>query len=240
MNGKIPALASLVAALAAFDASAATITLNFEGVGNNAQILDFYNGGTDSQGHSGTNYGVHFGSNSLGIVDRDAGGDGNFANEPTPDTIMYFLTGSAILNYAPGFDVGFSFFYTTSVRSSVTVWSGLNASGSILGTISLAPNSIANGCKGDPQGGPGDPNGQFCHFDIGSLGFLGIAKSVNFSGTVNQVGFDNITFGSTDPGTPVPLPAGGWFLAAAGLGLSSFFRTKREPHVPARALPSFA
>jgi hypothetical protein len=38
----------------------ASILLNFDGVGNGAQVLDFYNGGTDSQGNSGINYGIHF------------------------------------------------------------------------------------------------------------------------------------------------------------------------------------
>ena len=82
-------------------AAAVVITLDFEGIGDQASIDNFYNGGTDSLGNSGTNYGVAFGSNTLGIIDADAGGTGNFGNEPTPDTIMFFLTGSAVLNYAP-------------------------------------------------------------------------------------------------------------------------------------------
>ena len=178
---------------------AVPFTLDFEGIGDNARILNFYNGGTDSLGNSGTDYGVSFGINALGLIDRDAGGSGNFANEPTADTVMFFLSGSAILNYSPGFDMGFSFFYTTSRDASVTVWDGLNGSGNLLGEINLSANSVSNDCVGDPLGGPGDPLGQFCNFDIGNLAFTGTALSIDFSGTVNQVGFDNITFGSTTP-----------------------------------------
>ena len=181
---------------------AAPITLDFEGIGDNAFIQDFYNGGTDSDGNSGIDYGISFGSYARGLIDRDAGGQGNFANEPTPDTTMYFLSGSAVLDYAPGFDSGFSFFYTTSLDASVTVWDGLGATGTLLGQIDLFTNNIANDCVGDPQGGPGDPYGQFCHWDVGSLAFSGTAKSIDFSGTANQVGFDNITFGSIDPTVP--------------------------------------
>jgi len=219
------ALLALSGLFIATNISAASFTLDFEGVGNGAQILDFYNGGTDSLGNSGTNYGVSFGANSLAAVDRDAGGDGNFANEPTPDTTMFFLQGTAILNYVPGFDTGFSFFYSTSTVSSVTVWDGLEATGNMLGTINLLSNSIANNCVGDPQGGPDDPLGQFCNWDIASLGFSGIAMSIDFSGTVNQVGFDNITFGSVDP-TVIPVPAAVWLFGSGLVGLIGVARRK--------------
>jgi hypothetical protein len=198
---------AVVAAFAASPAMAAVITLDFEGIGNQAAILDFYNGGTDSAGNSGVNYGVRFGSNALGIVDADAGGSGNFGNEPSPNTIMFFLTGSAVLNYAPGFTTGFSFWYTTvAFGGSVNVYDGLDATGNLLGTINL-----------DALGfGPGDPNGDFSNWAIGSLGFAGTARSIDFGGTVNQVGFDDVTFGSTRPGGEIPEPVS---LALVGLGL---------------------
>lgn len=59
-----------------------------------AAINNFYNGGTDSQGNSGVNYGVNFGSNALAAIDYDAGGTGQFANEPSASTTMTFLTGA--------------------------------------------------------------------------------------------------------------------------------------------------
>jgi hypothetical protein len=55
---KLKALA-LACALLAGNATA-SVVIDFEGVGNGAAVNDYYNGGTDSLGNSGTNYGVHF------------------------------------------------------------------------------------------------------------------------------------------------------------------------------------
>ena len=214
------ATASLFAAMAA-PALADPIVLDFEGVGNQASVNDFYNGGTDSAGHAGTDYGVHFNGNALGIIDSDAGGTGNIGNEPSPSTVLFFLTGSALLDYAPGFDTGFSFWYTTvDFGGTVKVYDGLGGTGNLLGSIAI--NALGTG--------PGDPNGAFSNWAIGSLGFAGIAKSIDFGGTVNQVAYDNITFGATTPiVTNVPEPSTYAMLALglAGVGVVSRRRKTR-------------
>lgn len=217
MNGK--ALKGLLTGLVLLTSSlsqAGIITLDFEGVGNNATINEFYNGGTDSLGNSGVNYGISFGTDALGCIDSDATGGGcNFANEPTADTVMFFLSGSSILNNSAGFDTGFSFYYTSSASVSVDVYSELNLTGVLLGTINLATNWKDNNCIGDPTG-------DFCNWDVGSLAFTGSAKSIDFGGTANQVGFDNITFGSVDPDkVEVPEPSTLAIFALGMMGLAS-------------------
>ncbi len=189
-------------------ASAAIIVLDFEGVGNSVPVGNFYNGG------GGPNYGVEFSPATLAIVDSDAGGGGNFANEPSPDTIMFFLdANNAILNFAAGFDTGFSFFYTSSTAASVNVYDGVNGSGNLLGTLNLNAQHTS-GCTGDP-------NGTFCNWTPVGVNFAGIAKSIDFGGTANQTGFDDITFGSAEPGrTPVPATLALFGLGLAGLGWS--------------------
>ena len=208
---------ALVSTVFAGSAFAAPIVLNFEGIGNGAQILDFYNGGTDSQGHSGVNYGISFGPNALGLIDADAGGSGNIANEPSPSTVMYFSSGSAILNNAAGFDTGFSFFYTSATTAVVNVYSGLNATGTLLGSINLVAQYNSN-CSGDPTGA-------FCNFSPAGLAFAGVAHSIDFGGTVNQIAFDDITFGSATPGGDVPEPG---TLALFGLGLFGTAAARRR------------
>ena len=195
-------------------ATAEVIVLDFEGVGNQANLNGFYDGGTDSLGNSGVDYDIAFGTNTLGLIDADAGGTGNFANEPSSDTIMFFLTGTAILNYVPGFDTGFSFFYTSSTAASVFVYDGLNATGNLLATLNLSAQHTDN-CSGDP-------NGEFCNWSAVGASFVGTAMSVDFGGTVNQTGYDDITFGSATAGgekpVDVPAPMGLAFMAL-GLGL---------------------
>ena len=213
------AAASLVAAMA--PAMAAVVVLDFEGVGDLANINNFYNGGTDSLGNSGVNYGVAFSTATLGIVDSDAGG-GDIANEPSGQTAMFFLDASnSVLNVAAGFTTGFSFFYTSASAASVSVWDGLGATGNQLGTLNLTAQFNGNGCVGDP-------NGQFCNWTAVGVAFAGTAMSIDFGGTANQIAFDDITFGSKDPGPP-PIPEPSTYaLMALGLAGIGFVARRRK------------
>ncbi|WEN14286.1 PEP-CTERM sorting domain-containing protein [Rhodanobacter sp. AS-Z3] len=202
------------AAMMAASVSSATTVLTFEGVGDQCAVNDFYNGGTDSCGHSGVNHGVNFSSSSLAIIDSDAGGGGNIANEPSASTVLFFLSGgAATMNVASGFNTGFSFYYSASTTDTfVSVWSGLNGTGDLLSTLNLNANYAADNCSGDPTG-------IYCHWDPIGVLFDGIAHSVNFGGTANYVAFDDITLGSDNPGgggVNVPEPAA---LGMFGLGV---------------------
>ena len=209
------ALAAIAAATFAVPASAAVVTLDFEGIGDNNPVGSFY--APD----------FVFSPATLALVDEDNGGNGNFANEPAPNTIMFFLDAdNAILNAVNGFSGGFSFWYTSSTEASVTVYDGLNATGNILGVIDLRAQFNDN-CTGDPSG-------TFCNWTAGGVAFAGTAYSIDFGGTANQTGYDNITFGSDTPGGgTVPEPAT-WGLMIAGFGLvGASMRRRRIMHVSA-------
>ena len=194
---RLPLIASGVAlatcVLAVDRANAAPILLDFEGLGDSQQVLNFYN-----------SVGVSFGDGAQAFISKTAvpAGSGNFINLPSPKTGAFFLSTSGssfVINVPGGFKDGFSFFYSADATNpppptKVRVFDGLNATGTLLAEISL-PNNAFIGC------GP-DADGTFCNWNTNPLGtgsFLGTARSVDFSNVANQIAFDNITLGRSTP-----------------------------------------
>jgi hypothetical protein len=207
----------LAACVAVAPAEAATV-LTFEGLGNLAPIGNFYNGG------AGGNLGISMSANSLAIVDADAGGSGNFGGEPSPSTVMFFLQGqAALMNVLDGFDTGFSFFYSAvNQPGSLQVFDGLDGTGNVLASLDLPVT---------PLNGAPDPSGAFSPFVPIGVAFDGIARSIAFAGVGDQIGFDNVTFGSVTPVDDqqgVPLPGSLILLAAGGLGVAARRRRRGQ------------
>ena len=194
---KSTVLSVLLSACAMPAFAQSTATLTFEGLADFETVSQFYNGGTGGNGSGpGTNYGVSFSSNSLALIDSDAGGGGNFGGEPSPDTVMFFLSGTAVMNVNAGFTTGFSFYYAAvNVPAMVTVYDGPNATGNVLATLALPMT---------PNNGAPDPTGGFSPLLPIGIAFSGTARSVDFGGSVNQVVFDNITLGASTPGGGEP------------------------------------
>lgn len=194
-----------MAALTVFASPAHAITvLDFEGVNATypsgyANVQNFYNGGTSSDGTSGTNFGIGFTANALAICLNTPGiscsntSRGGLGNPASALGALFFLDGAeTFMNVPAGFDTGFSFFYTAPNQpGTVSVFDGLNGTGNLLATLNL-PTTLS-GC--DSSFGAG-----FCPFFASGIGFSGIAQSVSFAGVANQVVFDDVTFGQHHPG----------------------------------------
>ena len=219
--GGVLSLAVMMAGMAG-PAVAVPVVLTFEGLLDSEGVDQFYDGGTGSLGSGpGTNFGIQF-SNAVAFIDSDAGGTGNFGGEPSPSTAITFLGASATtMNVAAGFDTGFSFFYSAIVAPGVIrVWSDLDGTGTLLAELDLPLT---------PFGGAMDPTGAFSPFLTFGVAFDGIAYSVDFAGTANQIGFDNVTLGSERPiglDRAVPLP-GSLLLLGAGLAGAGFLTRAR-------------
>lgn len=201
----ILALATSAAIALSAPATAAVVTLDFTGVAtpsNQTTVGGYYNGGTSGDGNSGVNYGVAFSSNALAINSYNGG------DEPNPG-ILFFLSGGAVtIDYAAGFDTGFSFFYASNSNASVTVWDALGGTGNMLATINLA-NNFNSGCGG------------YCVWDPIGVNFAGTAKSINFAGGADFVGYDQITFGAATPGGTGAVPEPGtWAMMLVGFGMT--------------------
>jgi hypothetical protein len=182
--------------------------LTFEGLGQQESVLNYYNGGLGGNGSGpGTNYGITFSSNALALQ------SGNFSNNPSVPTILFFLSGNAAtMNVAAGFDTGFSFFYAASQAGSINVYDGLNGTGNILASLTL-PGTASPYSVWNPIG----------------VSFAGIAKSVDFGGAADLIGFDDITVGSATPGNnPVPEPGTIMLLGAGFLGLAVYGKRRKN------------
>lgn len=211
MNFKLAAgLAACL--LSASPAFAAPVTLDFEGATSFGSLNNFYNGGTDNQGASGTNYGVSFGPDALAFSNDPA--SPNFSNAPTNGTVLNVVGADGAMNVAGGFSGEASFFYSSVAATTVDIFSGLNGTGSLLGTFSLGANA-QSGCS----------DTAFCHWDLTSLTFNGIAQSIQFSSVWDSelgtlAGIDNVTI------NPVPLPAG-LLLLPSGLAMLGLARRRK-------------
>ena len=228
---------AMAISLAASNSQAAPILIDFEGVGNFSSILNFYNGGNDSGGKVGANnYGVQFSNTSLGLIDLDSGGTGDFANEPSASTVLFPSGGTATMSVAAGFSSSLSFYFTSrpigplETPAFVDLYTDINGSGSLIKSVSLpTPTPTEHeqrDCQGDVAGG------ELCFWVPVTVIFDGIAKSVNFGGQANKIFFDNIALDVVPPSnvSQVPIPAAFWLM---GSGLLGLLRTKSKVISPA-------
>ena len=129
----------------------------------------------------------------------------------TAGAAMFWSSGSPIMNSSVGFTTGFSFYYSNpfAVASAFEVWSGLNATGSLLASFALGGTlngSSITGCF----------SANYCPFVAGGVAFAGTGQSVRFTGGSDRIVYDDITFGSVIPGVVTPEPST-YLLMAAGL-----------------------
>jgi hypothetical protein len=212
-------------------AQASTVTLPLGNLHSGSNIDNYFIGGRDStpSDGDGPNVGFTFSSNATAQkAGTTSTSDGRFENEPsTQGEVLFFSSSSTVaaaMNYAAGF-TAISFFYSIDANNAnnpaigqvdntpayqsatVNIWSGLNGTGTMLDTITLAP--VANPTVACQTHGD-----DFCNWQSASAsGFAG-AESVTF-GPNSASAFTEFD----DMQVTVPLPPSVWLMLSAMLGV---------------------
>ena len=189
---KLLALALIVASAPAFSA---IVTVDFEKTWDfaNGDVNNYYNGGTAADGSTGgPNLGVSF-VNVSGLT-NDALGP-YFSGAPSPQSIAYAHDTGAYMNVTAGAVDALTFYYSSpsAVIGAVTAWSGLNGTGTLLGSFDIASTNAT---------------GIYDRWTQATFAFSGTALSFDFTGTSGIAGLDNVSVNA------VPLPAAVWLFGA--------------------------
>ncbi len=198
MNTKLISALAATALLSAAPAFAAPVTLDFESVTTGASVGNLYIG-----------YGISFGGDVLGVVNDEF--TQFISNAPSGVGAMSAVGPANALNAVGpggGLQGAVSFFYSAADVSTVTVWSGLNGTGTALASFDLTAN--AGGCSIDTP---------YCMWTAATITFAGFAKSVTFDPS-GFTAFDNVQVDA------VPLPAAGWLLISALTGFGAWRRKR--------------
>lgn len=206
--------------------------IDFEGIGNEVAIQDTFD-----------SIGLEFDPFAFGIVDKDNGGSGRFANEPSPDTAMYFPQGSFFSSIWLPYGLktfGFSYSSATDL-SRVTLFYAMEDDpfGFIIFPIEYVPldNNHDIDCTGDPTGA-------YCNWStavaperpgqvIKRIIFEGAFIPGGFESSICFLMIDNMfftypgTLAPTSAPTEAPRPGGGGGNGGAG-GDPHFLRWQQD------------
>jgi hypothetical protein len=196
---KLLALALVAATSPAF---ASSFTVDFEKTWDyGTDVNDFYNGGAASD--------LSTGASNLGVSFVNVSGLSNdssftyYTNAPSAQGVAY-AHDAAFMNVAAGVNNALLFSYSsaTAVTAAVTAWSGVNGTGTLLGSFDLAANSSS----------------AYDGWTATTFNFSGTAQSFNLTTAgANFVALDNIS--------AVPVPAAAWLF---GTGLAMFGAVRRR------------
>ena len=213
-----------IATLLTTSAANATV-LDFAGLDavNLEHPLDYYAGGFGSLGSGpGPDYGVTF-SSGLYVCAEAPAGTCSTALVPAGNSLIPGA-GSSIMDVADGFTTGLSFFYSSEYGAAAYVYSGLDATGTILATLDLPGNSAF--------GGSACFQTFYCPYTSIGIAFAGTAYSVDFAPITGDIALADINLGVSSVPLPAALPH-----FAGGLGMMGWLARRNKRMAAVNAVP---
>lgn len=192
-------------------ASAAPVTMNFDGINTGDQVDSYYDGGQATilglvpDGPNGPNYGVVWSGAQTSDLTSSVSGPPAPPSSPNYITLVDNAGGnlSATMDVVAGIDgTGFSFYYFGA--PTVAVYSALDGGGTLLASETFG-TCVSSG---------------FCS---SGLSFMGSAMSVVFSGPGV---FDNISFDTMPNAVPEPAVTGMFGFGILLIGLFAGLRRR--------------
>ena len=206
---KLLSAAALALAMAPTVASATAFSIDFEkDWAYGTEVRSYYAGGTASDGTTGPNAGVTFVNVSGLSNDADFT---YYSGAPSARGTAYAFTSfpndRAFLNVASGVSNALAFYYASPIAivGAIQAWSGLNGTGTLLGSIDLAANI--------------DGSNGYDVWSLATLRFAGLARSFDLTASANVAGFDNLA--------TVPEPATMLMLLAGATGMATLRRRRK-------------
>jgi hypothetical protein len=172
--------------------AANAVVLDFAGLDaiNLEHPVDYYAGGFGSLGSGpGPDYGVTF-SPGLYICAAAPASGCSTALVPSGNPLIPG-GGSSIMNVANGFTTGLSFYYSSEHGAGAIIYTGLDATGTILATLDLPGNNEGGG----GFGGADCFFTAYCPYTAIGIAFAGTAYSVDFVPITGDVAFADINLG---------------------------------------------
>jgi len=221
---KLSAVAVAAAFLTAVPvaASASAFSIDFDAPFAYAEeIGGYYSGGTAVDGSTGPNQGVSF-VNFFSL--RNDSSFTYYSGAPSPAGTAFAFTAtsspSAFLNVAAGVVNALSLYYSspTAVSGAVKAYSGLDGTGTLLGSVDFASNVPTV-----------DGVAAYDAFSPATLAFAGVARSFDFTAITTSVRSDGSVVNGAllDNIAAVPEPATILMVIAGGTALAGL-RTRRR------------